>query len=59
MANAVLMAASPDLLKVLKKAVINFEDFLDPDGEFEYSETATRNNLMEWKAVIAQAEGRE
>ena len=51
-----LHAAAGVLLKILKQTVINLEDYLDPNGEFEWSEAGGRTIVKDLEAAIAKAE---
>ena len=53
-----LHAAAGELLKILKQTVINLEDYLDPNGEFEWSEAGGRTIVKDLEAAIAKAEGK-
>ena len=54
-ANAHLIAAAPKLLGLLEKTVIDIEDFVDPDGIFDFTEEAGRRMVRELQAAIAEA----
>ena len=55
--NARLIAAAPDLLEALEKVVINIEDFINPNGEFDFTPEAGRKMVKECEAAIEAAKG--
>ena len=45
------------LLAELKKVAINLEDFINPSGQFDFTETAGREMVRDIRIAIANAKG--
>ena len=52
-----LIAAAPCLLKTLEDTLANLEDFLDEDGEFEWTDASGRSVCRDIEKAIAKSKG--